>query len=247
MTKTMTLEKRVLERIKAQGVKPTPKGFFKARDTMLWFLVGVFLAALSIGTSMIIFMVRSADRGVYARLGLSFSQKLLYSIPLFWIAATVVVGIIAYVNFRRTRTGYRLDTRQIVIAAAIVAAAFGSIAYAFNISRYVDKAASENIPLYNAVSPLNTTRWFDPEHGLLSGSVKVKNSNASFTLRDEDFELWTVKAEGAAFLPAAFRFESGDRIKIIGKKTGDFQFQAIEIRPWEMPEARPQKQEANPD
>ena len=88
MTKTMTLEKRVLERIKAQGVKPTPKGFFKARDTMLWFLVGVFLAALSIGTSMIIFMVRSADRGVYARLGLSFSQKLLYSIPLFWIAAS---------------------------------------------------------------------------------------------------------------------------------------------------------------
>ncbi len=240
--KTMSLQKQVLDRIRTQRVKPTPKGFFKARDYILWALLGVFVAALSIGTSMIIFMVRGTDRALYAKLGLSFSQKLLYSVPIFWIALTAVVGVVAYVNFRRTRKGYRLDTRQIVIAAAVVAAAFGSMAYAFNISRYVDKAAAENIPLYNAVAPFNTVRWFDPEHGLLSGAVKIKTTNESFTLRDENFELWTVTGKGVTLYPAGFKFDSGDRVKIIGKKTGDFKFQAIEIRPWETPVERDARQ-----
>ncbi len=230
----MTLQEQILKRIHTERLKPTPKGLFKARDYVLWGLLGLFAAALSLGFGMIIFMVQGTDRSIFERLGLSFSERLLYSVPIFWIVATAIVALAAYLNFKRTRRGYRVSARQFGLIAAVVAVAFGSIIYSFNITKYVDQAAAENIPLYGAVEPLNTNAWFDPAHGLLSGSVKAKASNESFTLRDRDFNLWTVTGTDIALVPAGFRFDAGDHIKIIGKKTGDFQFQAIEIRPFEI-------------
>lgn len=232
--KTMTtLQRQILERIRTEHVRPTPRGFFKARDYILWALLGVFAAALAVGSSMVIFMIHGTDRALFDRLGLSLPERFFYSVPLFWIAATLVAAAVTFVNIRRTRRGYRVTTRQFIVIAAIIALGFGSALYAFNVSKYVDKAAADNIPLYSAVVPLNTNTWFDPEHGLLSGAVKIKSSAKSFTLRDQNFDLWTVTGDNITLSPAGFTFQSGDHIKIIGKKTGDLKFQAIEIRPFE--------------
>ncbi|MBX4209157.1 hypothetical protein KW799_00445 [Candidatus Parcubacteria bacterium] len=216
-----------------QRVRPTPKGFFRARDYILWVLLGALVAALSVGSSMVIFMVKGTDRALLQKLGLSATERLFYSIPVFWIVVVIAVAAGTYINFRRTRKGYRLSAKHFAIFAAVIAVAFGSLMYAFNVSKYVDKAAAENIPLYTTVVPFNTNTWFDPEHGLLSGAIKIKTSNDNFTLRDENFDLWTVTGNKVAIVPSGFKFQSGDHVKIIGKKTGDFKFQAIEIRPFE--------------
>ncbi|HVU06858.1 MAG TPA: hypothetical protein VHE10_03685 [Candidatus Paceibacterota bacterium] len=229
----MTLQEQILKRIKADKVRPTPKTYFRVRDYILWVLLGVFAAALSLGFGMIIFMVFGTDRTIFAKLGLSFSERLLYSIPVFWIAATIAVAAAAYINFRRTRKGYRVTARQFALIAGIVAVAFGSVLYTLNVAKYVNKAAAENIPIYSTVVPLNTETWFDPEHGLLSGSIKAKESDDQFTLRDQNFDLWEVTGDGVALVPAGFKFQTGDRVKIIGKKTGDLTFRAVEIRPFE--------------
>jgi hypothetical protein len=198
------------------------------RDALLWVFVGALVAALSVGFAMIVFQARGADFGLFEKLGLSSYQKVAYSIPYFWIAATLAIAAIAYRNYRRTRGGYRTNTRQLVIGTGLVAAALGSIAYAFGIADAVDRAASENIPLYNAVTPLNVNAWLDPEHGLLSGTVREKDSDESFTLRDAESVLWTVDASDAA-VPEGFEFHPGDRIKLIGTKTGDDLFKAVEV------------------
>lgn len=231
--KQISLQKQILDRIKTQHVHPVPKGFFRARDYILWGLLGVLVAALSLGSSMVIFLIRGIDRHLFAKLGLTIPQKVFYSVPYFWVIATVVVAIIALLSFRQTRKGYRLGNRQLVIAGTIAAVAFGSVIYAFNISKYVDRAAIENIPLYSAIVPFNTNGWFDPDRGLLSGSVKTKTSDNTFTIRDQNFDLWTVIGDNVSFLPEGFVFRTGDHVKIIGKKTGAFQFTAYEVRPYE--------------
>ncbi|HVT74964.1 MAG TPA: hypothetical protein VHD69_00910 [Candidatus Paceibacterota bacterium] len=228
----MTLQEQILKRIKTDKVRPTSRAYFRLRDYILWVLLGVFAAALSLGFGMIIFMIFGTDHTIFAKLGLSFSERLLYSIPIFWIVATIVVAVAAYINFRRTRKGYRVSARQFAVIAAVIAVAFGSMLYAFNVTRSVNRAAAENIPIYSAIV-LDTETWFDPEHGLLSGSVKVKDSDDSFTLRDPNFDLWQVTGDDVSVVPAGFKFRSGDRIKIIGKKTGDLEFRAVEIRPFE--------------
>jgi hypothetical protein len=230
MKSEMTLQKRVLDRIRERNLRPTPKGVFQLRDFMTWFLLGVFVAALSVGFGMILFMVRGTDYGLFEKLGLSSSQKLAYSIPYFWILATLVLAGIAFINYRNTRGGYRIAGRRFALYAAIVAAGLGTLVYALNFTSYVDRAAAENIPLYNAVNPLNTNVWLDPEHGLLSGTVRSKDSDDKFTLRDANSVLWTVTGDGIS-KPDGFQFHAGDRIKIIGTMTGEDEFRAIEIGP----------------
>lgn len=229
-----TLQKQILEKIRTQGVKPLNKGFFRIRDYTLWTIVAVCSVALALGAGMIILMLKSIDHGLFSRLGLSLIEEFLYSVPTFWILATVVVAIAAYFNLRHTRRGYRISGKQFAIYAAIVALVLGSIIYALDISKYIDKAA-HSIPLYSTMVPFDTNTWFEPDRGLLSGAVKIKTSDNSFTLRDENFDLWTISGTGVVVLPADFQFQSGDHVKIIGKKIGDFKFQAYEIRPFEDP------------
>ncbi len=230
MKTSLTLQKAILDRIKAKGVKPMPKSYFKAKEYILWGLLGVFVAALSVGFGMIVFMVKGADMSLFAKLGLTSTEKILYTIPFFWIAATIVVATIAYVNFRTTRLGYRVSVRQFVLIAALVAVGLGSVAYAAHISEYIDNVASENIPLYNTVVPLNTNTWFDPEDGLLSGTVRSKESDNDFTLRDPDSTLWHVT--GKIVKPEGFTFSAGDRIRLIGTADDNDEFRAIEIVDW---------------
>lgn len=240
--KNMTLQKQILERIHRERVRPTPKGYFKLRDYVMWFLLGVSVAALSVGFGMIIFMVRGADFALFEKLGLTASEKVAYSIPFFWILASLALAGIAFLNFRNTRRGYKTSGRHFALIAALVALTLGSIAYALNITEYVDEIASKKIPAYNAVVPLNTNLWLDPEHGLLSGHVRNKETEEDFMLRDSSGELWHVVGDDVA-MPKGWSFSSGDRIKIIGDKTGDGEFEAIEIRPWEEP-ASPEEESA---
>lgn len=241
--KQLSLQKQILDRIKTQQVRPTPKGFFRMRDYILWGLLGVSVAALSLGSSMVILLIRGIDRSVFGRLGLSLPEKLFYSVPFFWVAVTLAIAAVAYINFRRTRRGYRVGIKQFAIKAGVIAIALGTLIYALNISRYLDRAAVENIPIYSSIVPFNTNGWFDPDHGLLSGSIKIKESDKSFTLRDQNFDLWTVSSDDAAVNPAGFKFNSGDRVKIIGRKTGDLEFRAVEIRPFDM-EIKKEKESA---
>jgi hypothetical protein len=191
MKTTMTLEKQILEKIRAKGLRPTPKSFFKARDLLLWVLLGAFVAALSVGFGMIIFMIRGADLALFNTLGLSASEKLLYSVPFFWIAATIAIGAAVYINYRNTKKGYKTSVGKFSLIALVIAIILGSLVYAFNITNYVDRAAS-HFRLYNAIVPLNTNVWYDPEHGLLSGVVRNRESNSDFYLSDGRGTLWHV-------------------------------------------------------
>lgn len=229
---SMTLQKQILDRIKTEGVRPTPKGFFRVRDYVMWLLLGIFVAAVSIGIAMIMFMIRGADQSLFAKLGFTIPERILYSVPFFWITATIAVLGVAFINFRNTKRGYKTSARQFGLIALLVSLALGSVAYAFNVAQYIDKTASSRIPLYNSVIPLNTNRWFDPKQGLLSGVVREKESNQDFMLRDPDAVLWHVIGNEIS-MPSDFQFHSGDRIKLIGKIQGDDTFRVIEIRPFE--------------
>lgn len=231
MKQTMTLEKQILDKIRAQGVRPLPKRVFQIRDLALWGVLGALLALLSIGFGMIILGVSGADNALFNKLGLSLSEKVAYSIPYLWIGIAAVTAGFAFANYRRTRRGYRTSGKQFALVVTVVAVTAGSVIYAADVAELVDRTASENIPLYNQLTPLNTTTWLDPERGLLSGVVRNQESNDDFMLRDADYNLWHVDASDAA-RPDGYSFSSGDRVKLIGTVEGDGEFKAIEIVPW---------------
>lgn len=230
--KTTTLEKQILEKIKEQGLRPTSRGYFYVREITIWLFFSIFVVAMSLGFAMIMFMIRGTDFGLFEKLGLSSGQKIIYSIPFFWIVTSATVAAAAFINFRNTRRGYKMSARQFGFIASLIALALGSILYSMDVTEYVDKKASEKIPLYNSIVPLNTNAWLDPAHGLLSGVVRDRESESDFFLRDANGVLWHVTGKNIK-MPEDFIWASGDRIKLIGRETGLDEFQAIEILPWE--------------
>jgi len=232
MKTTLTLQKIILTRIKTQGLKPMPKGYFRVREYILWGLMGLFVTALSIGCGMIIFMIKGADMTLFGKLGLSVPEKIIYAIPSFWIIVTVIVALIAFLNFRNTRRGYRTSVHQFVFISALVAVGLGSITYTFRVSEFVDKTAAENIPLYNTVVPLNTNTWLDPAHGLLSGVVRSRENDTDFKLRDSEGVLWHVTGDDVE-MEHGFIFSVGDRVRLIGTPGDELDtFIVREIIPW---------------
>lgn len=227
----MTFEKQILARIERQNIRPTPRGYFALRTAIIWSIVALSVITLGIGFGMIIFMLKSNDIPLLSKLGFSTTTKIISSIPFFWIILTMIVGGVAYINFRSTRKGYKMSSKKFAIIAIGIGLAVGSIAYVLNVTRYLDEAASENIPIYNVIVPINTRTWFDPDHGLISGTVKDRDSNESFRLRVMDGELWDIFGKNIN-IPAGYSFHPGDRVKIVGTKTATTTFQATDIYPW---------------
>lgn len=227
----MTLEQKILARIKTENVKPTPRGWFKARDLAFWVLLALSIAALGIGIGMVIFMVMTSDLTLLESLELTLLQRVFASVPFFWIAASLALALLALVNFRGTRKGYRIPAKKFISYAVGIAVAVGAVAYALNLTDYLDEVAFKNLPLYDVVVPLNTNIWFDPGNGLLSGTVREKLSDDVFTLRDRDAVLWTVDSSSAAY-PEGFVFGPGDRVRIIGKLGEQDEFKALQVHPW---------------
>jgi len=227
----MTLEQKILARIKTEHLKPVSRKYLRAKDHILWGLLAAFVGALGVGFGMIIHGIRSTDLSVLAKLELSAFEKVVFSFPVFWILACMAIATIAFVNLRKTRRGYRVSARQFIVISALVSVGVGSIIYALNVTQYLSRLASDNIPLYDNVVAPNTSTWFDPDHGLLSGTVRSKDSDQSFDVRDSDAVLWHVTGDDLE-LPEGFEIEPGERIKIIGTRTGDDTFVAREVHPW---------------
>lgn len=227
----MTLQQQILAKIKSKNVRPKTRGYFVMRDTLIWSFVLIFIAILGLSFGMIIYTITSTDINVLDRLGFTTFEKINSSIPYFWILATVIVALGSYIGFRKTRRGYRLDISKISIVIALLAIGSGILVYTLQITQYIDTVASENIPIYNTLAPMNGSIWFNPDEGLLSGTIRARESESVFTIRDKDFIIWTIDSTDIDIYTDP-RFQSGERIKIIGERTGPDTFKAIEVLPW---------------
>ncbi len=227
----MTLEQKILAKIKTEHLKPVPREYFKLRDSIRWTLLTLFVGALGVGFGMIIYGLVTTDVSVLAKLELSASEKVLFSFPVFWVVACAVIGTVAFLNLRRTRKGYKVSGKQFALIAVLVSIGVGSIVYALNVAQYLSRVAGNRIPLYNDIVAPNTENWSDPARGLLSGVVRSKDSNDSFTIRDANAVLWTVTGDDI-ILPEGYDIQTGERVKMIGRITGNDTFTASEVHPW---------------
>lgn len=227
----MTLEQKILAKIKTEHLKPLSREYFRLRDRVRWILLALFVGGLGVGFGMIIYSFMSTDLSVISKLELSTSEKILFSFPFFWIASCIGIGTVAFINLRRTRKGYKISGRQFLVIAILISIGVGSILYALNVAQYLSRIANNKIPLYNDITAPDTENWSDPRRGLLSGVVRSKDSNEQFTIRDAEAVLWYVTGDDI-MLPEGYDIQPGERVKMIGKMTGDDTFTAREVHPW---------------
>jgi len=215
-----------LHKIKELKISPKPKWQFLLKNSFIWFL-GIFSLALgSISTSLIFFMIRGEDAGVYSRAGGNLLEALLFIIPFFWIICLAVFAVLVYYYVKHTKKGYKYSTTKIILVIIAVSLIFGGVLNAFGLDRVIDDILGERAPLYDKVINPRLNYWANPEGGRLSGLVISQPSPLEYHLIDRAGEDWLT------LLPSDDDDEKmvvGYPVMLMGEKIGDHEFMVKEI------------------
>jgi hypothetical protein len=224
------IAKKALEQIKEEKISPEPKWKFLLKNWVYWGAFGLTILLGSLSFSVIFFVIRESDWDIFPRLNQSFLGFTLFILPRFWLVAVFLFLLLAILNFRHTKHGYRLSPSFIVTLSIIASVLIGGLLSYANVGKYLDDALFEKYPLYGEMAGSHRNVWENPDNGLLSGIITSLDLEKNKALViDRSRLLWDVNLEGlngnieglSVDFPARF----------IGKRTGSSSFSAEEIRP----------------
>jgi len=227
--------KKVIERIKHEGIEPEPGWTFAMKRSLLW--IGIVLAGgfAALSLSMTAFSLLSIDRNPFTlppeRL---FSFAFFRSLPFFWIGLLFAFSALAIFEFRNTRHGYRHRIAVVALLSGIVVIVGASFLSAWGTDERAERMMKNRFPHYEEMTEMREQFWSRPEEGFLSGTItEITPENISLT--DRDGTKWTVILEDETRIRPLVRIEKGSVVKMLGERKDDHTFEAEEIRPWEKP------------
>lgn len=116
--------KKVIEEIHGRNVVHRPKWHFLIKSISVW---AALIAAIVFGALSISIEEAVLEKGIVGHTILSFDsvQLLFHGVSLLWISSTIVFIILAFLNLRHVREGYRYRAWWIAIGIVVVVATFG--------------------------------------------------------------------------------------------------------------------------
>lgn len=214
------LSQKVLESIKAKHIQPIPKWEFLLKSYTIWTLFGLGIIFGSIATSIILFIALSS----HLPEDLTFYQKIILTLPYFWIAILAVFTFIAYYNFRNIKQGYRHNPYLVLIMSVLISVVAGSTIYASGGAEKLEEVFYAHLPLYQRIMHQEGKMLVDSEYGRIAGLAE-KVELRSFLVRDFYGRLWIV-----TYPTTTPKIHVGNRLIIYGKKLSDNEFKAEIIR-----------------
>ncbi len=222
-----TISDKALEAIKQKEIQPLPKWQFTLRNIAMWLLFGISIVFGSIAISEDLFLFSQNEQNLQQRFGGSFLEYIPQSIPYVWLGLTIVFIILAYYNYRNTKHGYRLGLWPLLILLIGGSLLSGELLNLAGVPKAIDQWASK-LPVYEQAVFHEPDIWHKPSEGYLSGSVKSIDNQKSLTITDSTGKEWIISLE-EKFGYDTRLLENGQKIKLIGSKTGDQSFSARQV------------------
>lgn len=191
-SKDGNFSREILTNIREHKILPRPKWQFLFKNIVLWVLgfLALFFGAISI--SLIIFMLRYNEWSFYSRMGAGPTEFLLLVVPIFWIICLLIFIVLVYLNFKKTKHGYRYRP-LIVIATAVGASIILGLGFnALGTGQRIDKILGRRAPLYDSVINPRLRFWSNPMQGRLSGLIISRESEGSYVVVDNNSVEWNV-------------------------------------------------------
>ncbi|MEA3249937.1 MAG: hypothetical protein U9Q03_06335 [Patescibacteria group bacterium] len=221
---------KILNEIDKRGVQQTPAWRFTLSSVLMWFGLAFFLVFGSLSVSVMLTLLADNDwtglehfRG--GPPGFIFSV-----VPYVWIVLATLLLAAAYFDFRKTKHGYRYRTPIIVGGAVLMSVMLGSALHAAGIGNRADMMLADRMPHYRQAVVRGSQLWNEPEDGRLMGRVESVVSESELEVNDMDGERWNVRVRGVR---SRIQIEEGVRIRAIGEVTGEGEFSADRILPWQ--------------
>ena len=224
------ISKKVIKKIKKKKIEPYSKKHFFLKKSVPWALFTFSVLLGIIASSVAIFQIKHAGRDLYHLLNYTPLRWVLLILPYFWLVLMVIFLAVAYRNFRRTGRGYRINTTLLILSSILLSIIGGFLLYQTGFSEKLESVFQENIPFYRKMNFGRHRMWMSPKKGVLAGEIVKISSAQEIEFRDLQGNDWRIDISNAHWR-GRLRPETGLKIKLIGKMTGNYQFKAMEIRP----------------
>jgi hypothetical protein len=224
--------KNTIEKIKQQHIVPEARWRFLARKYGIWalFAMIIFAGAASFATAY--HLLASLDWDLYRFMHISAFSYTLSIIPYIWLIFILLALVVAFIDVRKTQTGYRFSALKISALIIVGIILFGMGMSVLGIGGSINDIAAKKVPYYGKHMMTNkNSQWSQPEKGLIAGTINsVSQSDVSLT--DLEGGKWTVEIGKDVLIRPAVNIEPQEMVKVIGKKKDSSTFEAREIRPW---------------
>lgn len=207
------LKETVLTRIASEGVKPSPKYVFFARNVV--FAAVAFLAVI-VGSLAIAVSIFTSLHAGWEYYELTHQNRLTFTVsilPYIWISVLLGTLVLGYFNLRHTKRGYRYSASWVFIGLVFASTLGGVVLYNFNLGRVLDEEAAQYLPRYRSSVGLQQDFWHAPELGRIIGVVSVVGSS-TIAITDIDGITWNIDTEVLP-VPDQKRLETGRDVRLI--------------------------------
>ena len=224
------LSQETIKKIKEKNIHPTTKWKFLVENFFIWISLAFLIIFGAVSLALAYYFLIQLDWDV-----LRFMHRtslFFWLVPHIWLLLLVLFFILAFILFRRTKKGYRLEG---IIVSSLIFLLFllvGSAAHYFQADENINNIFSKRVPGYQLLTNNKERQWSQPEAGLLGGEItKVKEKNLN--LKDFQGKDWQINYDQNTSIRPSVNLQPNEKIKVIGEKKNDKEFQADEIRPWE--------------
>jgi len=226
------LTDKVLNELRDKDVRPVPAWRFVLNSALTWIGFGLFVLLGAQSVSIILFLLSDND---WSELGYFRGGPIGYAftvLPYVWVAALVLLVTIAYLEFRKTKGGYRYRSFAVIGAVVALSMVAGVSLHSAGLGKRADAMFENHLPQYRRVVPRGIQIWDRPQAGRLVGEIENLGEDGSFDLVTPSGESWTVhpgKDHGGRMPPA---FREGEPVRVVGEPSGDGGFDAKAVLPW---------------
>lgn len=226
------LIKDTIAEIKNRHIVPEAKWKYLLRRYGLWLLFALVVLLAGVAFSSAIYALANLDWDLYRFMH---QNALIYSLsifPYFWSVVLVIFMLAAFVEFRKTETGYRFSWIKIISITIGGIILLGAVMLYFGFGRNFNTIINNRAPyLGQHMMVTKESQWSNPSSGFLSGTI-VSISTDKLTLTDLQEKKWTIFLNEKTLIRPKANVAIGQMIKIIGTQSDDQNFEALEIRPW---------------
>ncbi|HUZ92705.1 MAG TPA: hypothetical protein VNG29_01770 [Candidatus Paceibacterota bacterium] len=156
--------KKVIEEIHERQVTHRPKWHFLIKNISVWvsLAAAVFFGALSLSIEE---SVIEKGGGVRSLLGPGALRSLFQGVSLLWIVFTVLFIVLAFLNLRLTREGYRYGRWWVVLGIFLVVVTFGLLFYQEGIGDRAESTIEHNSFYHDNFLPIRSINSIDYPDG----------------------------------------------------------------------------------
>ncbi len=226
----MENSEKLIRTIRDQQLKPRPRWHYYLRELILWILFAFCVLFGALAFSIILFAIQQIDFNILNHISHSIPEMILSLIPVIWIGSVVVFLLAAMASIRNSRKGYKFASPVLVGIVTGLGMLLGTIFFISGGAGWLERGFALEVGVYESVDERKCRIWSQPEKGMLSGRI-MEVSDSILKLEDFNGKEWNIDLKESEIVPAA-RLEEGEMIKMTGTRSGDFQFNADQVKPW---------------